>query len=64
MDNIETVQVLDGACQIEQHTAGIPLCVFVGRGDGIKKITALQKEFYECERVQVASFAGDAGERL
>lgn len=44
VDNIETVQVLDGTCQIEQHTAGISLCISVRGDDGIKEITPLEKE--------------------
>lgn len=44
MDNIEAVQVLDGACQIEQHTAGISLGVFVRGGDCIKEIAPLEKK--------------------
>lgn len=43
VDNIETVQVLDGTCQIEQHTAGVSLCVLIGGGDCIKEIAPLEK---------------------
>lgn len=42
VDNIETVQVLDGAGQVEEHAAGISLCVFVGGDDCIKEIAALE----------------------
>lgn len=42
MDNIETVQVLDGAGQVEEHAAGISLCVFVRGDDCIKEIAALE----------------------
>lgn len=43
VDNIETVQVLDGTRQIEQHTAAISLCVFVWRDDCIKEIAPLEE---------------------
>lgn len=43
MNNAETVKVLDGTGQVEQHTAGITLCIFVGRRNGIKEIAALEK---------------------
>lgn len=49
VDNIETVQVLDGTRQVEQHTAAVSLCVFVWRGDGIKEITPLEKENLACQ---------------
>lgn len=51
VDNIETVQVLDGACKIEQHTAGVSLCIFVRGDDCIKEITPLEKEYLGCERL-------------
>lgn len=48
--NIEAVQVLDSTSQVEQHTAGISLRVFVGGGNGIKEISPLEKEYVRCER--------------
>lgn len=47
--NIETVKVLDGACQVKQHTTGIPLCVSVGGGNGVKEISSLDKRFLKCK---------------
>lgn len=44
VDNIETVQVLDGTGQVEEHAAGISLCVLVRGDDCIKEITALEKQ--------------------
>lgn len=44
VDNIETVQVLDGTCQIEQHTAGVSLCISVRGDDGIEEIPTLEKK--------------------
>lgn len=43
VDDIQAVQVLDGAGQVEEHTAGVPLCVLVGGGDGIKEVPSLNK---------------------
>lgn len=43
VDDIQAVQVLDGAGQVEEHTAGVPLCVLVGGGDGIKEVPSLKK---------------------
>lgn len=56
VDNIETVQVLDSTCQVEQHRTGIALSVFVRRCNGIKEITPLEKECLKCERGPVAKF--------
>lgn len=42
--DVEAVEVLDGACQIEQHTTGVTLCVLVGGGDGVKQVTPLRRE--------------------
>lgn len=44
VDNIEAVQVLDGTGQVEEHAAGVSLCVFVRGDDCIKKIAALEKK--------------------
>lgn len=44
MDNIEAVQVLDGAGQVEEHAAGVSLCVFVRGDDCVKEIAALQRQ--------------------
>lgn len=44
VDNIEAVQVLDGAGQVEEHAAGISLCVFVRGDDCVKEIAALEKQ--------------------
>lgn len=41
VNNVQTVKVLDGAGQVEQHTAGISLRVFIGGGDGVKEISPL-----------------------
>lgn len=46
MDNVETVQVLDSTCQIEEHRARVSLGVFVRRDDHIKEIAPLEKECY------------------
>lgn len=43
VDDIQTVQVLDGACQIEEHAARIPLRIFVGGNDCIKEIASLER---------------------
>lgn len=44
VDNIETVQVLDGTGQVEEHAAGISLCVFVRGDDCVKEISTLEKQ--------------------
>lgn len=44
VDDVQAVQVLDGTGQVEEHTAGVPLCVLVGRGDGIKEVPSLRKQ--------------------
>lgn len=43
VDDVQAVQVLDGAGQVEEHTAGVPLCVLVGGGDGVKEVPSLKK---------------------
>lgn len=45
VDNIQTVQVLDGTGQVEEHAAGISLCVFVRGDDCVKEIAALEKQW-------------------
>lgn len=41
VDNVEAVEVFDGAGQIVEHAAGVSLCVSIGRGDGIEQISPL-----------------------
>lgn len=43
VDDIQTVQVLDGTCQIKEHAAGVSLRIFVGGNDCIKEITSLER---------------------
>lgn len=43
VDDVQTVQVLDGAGQVEEHTAGVPLCVLVGGSDGVKEVPSLER---------------------
>lgn len=37
------MEVFDGTGQIVQHPTGIPLCVFVSGGNGIKKVSSLEQ---------------------
>ncbi len=41
--DVHSVQVSQCSRQVEQHGAGVSLCVLRGGSDGIKQITALQK---------------------
>lgn len=41
MHNVEAVEVFDGTGQVVQHATGVPLCVSVGRCDGVEKISSL-----------------------
>ncbi len=41
--DVHSVQVSQRSGQVEQHGAGVSLCVLRGGSDGIKQITALQK---------------------
>lgn len=43
VDDVQAVQVLDGAGQVEEHTAGVPLGVLVGGGDGVKEVPSLKR---------------------
>lgn len=43
VDDVHSVQVLDGSGQVEHHGAGITLAVLCGGGDGIKQVTALKQ---------------------
>lgn len=42
--NVEAVEVFDGVGQIVEHAAGVPLCVSVGRGDGVEQISPLWRK--------------------
>ena len=41
VDNVQTVQVLDGVGQVVQHAAGVSLRVSVGGRDGVEKVAPL-----------------------
>ena len=43
MDDVEAVQVFDGAGQVVQHPTGISLSVFVSGGDGIEEVSSLRE---------------------
>lgn len=41
VDDVHSVQVLDGSCQVEDHGAGVVLAVLCGGGDGVEQVAAL-----------------------
>lgn len=43
VDDVEAVQVFDGAGQVVQHPTGISLSVFVSGGDGIEEVSSLRE---------------------
>lgn len=44
VDDVQAMQVFDGAGQVVQHPTGISLRVFVSGSNGIKKVSALQRK--------------------
>lgn len=42
MDDVEAVQVFDGAGQVVQHPAGVSLGVLVSGSDGIEEVASLR----------------------
>lgn len=51
MDDVQAVQVFDGAGQVVQHPAGISLCVFASGGDGIEKVSTLEESSWVSGKV-------------
>ena len=45
VDDVEAVEVLDGAGQVEQHAGGVSLRVLTRGGDGIKQVAPLWTEW-------------------
>lgn len=43
VDDVQAVQVFDGAGQVVQHPAGVPLGVFAGGSDGVEKVSTLEE---------------------
>lgn len=43
VDDVHSVQVLDGSGQVEHHGTGVPLAVLCGRGDGVKQVATLKE---------------------
>lgn len=58
VDDVQAVQVLDGAGQVEEHTAGVPLGVLVGGSDGVKEVPSLEKAEHAKVRWTATDFRG------
>lgn len=58
VDDVQAVQVLDGAGQVEEHAAGVPLCVLVGGSDGVKEVPSLEKAKQAKVRRTATDFSG------
>lgn len=44
MDDVQAVQVFDGAGQVVQHPTGVSLSVFVSGSNSIKEVSSLRRE--------------------
>lgn len=43
VDDVDAVQVFDGAGQVVQHPTGVSLSVFVSGSDGIEEVSSLRQ---------------------
>lgn len=62
MDDVQAVQVFDGAGQVVQHPTGVSLSVFVSGSNSIKEVSSLRREQQEEQHIITDGPMGPPGE--